>query len=474
MSWIFIHLPRFALEVRARTLTTPCPLALVAPNGQRILLADAEAERLGVRPGISATTARCLAPGLRLIEPDVPLQERSLRDLAQLLYTEVAEIALKPPQGLLLNLQGMLSLTGGLDNLWRRLTELLTRQELQAWLATGHTPLMAQLLAQAGGTEPRLDGQYPACLLHQLPIRQAGLPREQTERLTGLGIRRLGQLLALPPAETGQRLGPELLDHLDRLRGRKADPQVFFVPPPVFERRIEFLEEVEQIAALLFPLRRPLRELEDFLRRRQRALARLEIGVLHRQRPATRFQVQSALPCHRAEDWLQLCRLRLERARLEAPALALELHADEWLPLPALAEDLFQQPAGQGLSPQQLLSRLQARLGHERIRNPALRADHRPERAFVWQDPGQAGPALLARPPRPARRPFWLLERPRPVEPRSLRLLEGPERIQAGWWDREPDLRDDRDYYLARTADGGLAWVFRTWRGRWFLHGWFA
>jgi protein ImuB len=55
-------------------------------------------------------------------------------------------------------------------------------------------------------------------------------------------------------------------------------------------------------------------------------------------------------------------------------------------------------------------------------------------------------------------------------------LREGPERIESGWWDGA-DTR--RDYYVAESPAGELAWIFRDHRrgtddGEWFLHGLFA
>jgi protein ImuB len=53
-------------------------------------------------------------------------------------------------------------------------------------------------------------------------------------------------------------------------------------------------------------------------------------------------------------------------------------------------------------------------------------------------------------------------------------LLAGPERIESGWWDGD-DAK--RDYFVARLADGALAWVYRE-NGpgstSWHLHGLFA
>jgi protein ImuB len=64
-------------------------------------------------------------------------------------------------------------------------------------------------------------------------------------------------------------------------------------------------------------------------------------------------------------------------------------------------------------------------------------------------------------------RPAWLLRAPQPLpaqdglpvlDGRPLRLLLGPERIEAGWWDANLVARD---YFVAADADGALVWVWR-------------
>jgi protein ImuB len=73
------------------------------------------------------------------------------------------------------------------------------------------------------------------------------------------------------------------------------------------------------------------------------------------------------------------------------------------------------------------------------------------------------------------RRPLWLLRIPEPLPCalQSLQLLEGPERIETGWWDGRDVARD---YYIARDAAGAELWVFRERLPPhgWFLHGMFA
>jgi protein ImuB len=82
------------------------------------------------------------------------------------------------------------------------------------------------------------------------------------------------------------------------------------------------------------------------------------------------------------------------------------------------------------------------------------------------------------------RRPVWLLPHPEALAERNglprrrgaLKLLEGPERIETGWWSRG-DVGDiTRDYYVARDAQGVRLWVFREHKAPrgWFLHGVFG
>ena len=68
-------------------------------------------------------------------------------------------------------------------------------------------------------------------------------------------------------------------------------------------------------------------------------------------------------------------------------------------------------------------------------------------------------------------RPLWLLDPPRRLAEGEFALLAGPERIEAGWWD---GAEARRDYFIARTGEASLAWIYRESEGGWFLHGYFA
>jgi protein ImuB len=255
---------------------------------------------------------------------------------------------------------------------------------------------------------------------------------------------------------------------------------------------------------------------------------------------ATELAVALAEPSNDPRHLQLLLRERLARLGLPAPVLELQLRCDRLQPGPAPNAELFPAPAGAREGLARLIERLQARLGPERVQQPVPVADHRPERCTAWQPAGAGAPAaaapamatatataaaatrgttatattattaaataataataaaVSARPIRlpaassgraasVATRPIWLLAQPQPLPERRsrpwldggpLQLLAGPERIESGWWDGAPALRD---YFVARAADGALVWIYRarlpgadTGADGWFLHGRFG
>ena len=67
-----------------------------------------------------------------------------------------------------------------------------------------------------------------------------------------------------------------------------------------------------------------------------------------------------------------------------------------------------------------------------------------------------------------------------------LRLLTRPQRIETGWWDPSGPGLALRDYFIARSEQAGLVWIYRERpssladseatgsQPRWFLQGLYA
>jgi protein ImuB len=232
-------------------------------------------------------------------------------------------------------------------------------------------------------------------------------------------------------------------------------------------------------------------------------VARFTLAMQHEPRhradddtpPCTRLEVALAEASADAGHLHTLLRERLARLPLPAPTLELRLHCHDLVHRAPPNGELFPTQAVHDEGLVRLVERLQARLGRAQVARMQRVADHRPERATTLQalEPGAAPPREPppCLPPEAAlpehlTRPVWLLPEPQPLhtqrmrpllDGRSLLMLSGPERIEAGWWDGAPTARD---YFIAQAHDGSLVWIFRARlpqsrdEGGWFVQGLFA
>ncbi|ERS87859.1 MAG TPA: DNA polymerase Y family protein [Marinobacter hydrocarbonoclasticus] len=473
MLWLYLHFPHLLLDHVRRSQQTQGALAVVDLAGQAILQVCPEADHLGIRPGMRLKTALGLAPDLVILHLDSQQEANLLEEQARWLYRYAAHITLSPPHGLWAEVSSLQRLYGGLPAVWQTVEQALAERQLTAWLALGHTPLAAQLLAQAGKGECTADKGHILTALGKLPLVAAGFDEKSCTRLHRLGLNTLAEVFNLPARELARRLSPELLARIQKAQGTRPDPKSPWHPPHRFRQRADFIQEVEHAQGLLFALQRILTELEEDLCWRQQDTDTLHLLLQHRHEEATRLTLRTTGPEHRAESFLKLLRLKLDQHPLRAPVISLSLSVKRFLGREApVGQDLLGD--GQDLNEawHTLASRLQARLGTEALQQLAPRADHRPE--FAWTASAIKPASRHSETPEvsglPAR-PLWLLSTPHPLAEPPARWFSGPERISAGWWDGQ---RVHRDYYIAQLSSGQLAWVFRDIRDGWYIHGWFG
>lgn len=473
MLWLYLHFPHLLLDHVRRSQQTQGALAVVDLAGQAILQVCPEADHLGIRPGMRLKTALGLAPDLVILHLDSQQETNLLEEQARWLYRYAAHITLSPPHGLWAEVSSLQRLYGGLPAVWQTVEQALAERQLTAWLALGHTPLAAQLLAQAGKGECTADKGHILTALGKLPLVAAGFDEKSCTRLHRLGLNTLAEVFNLPARELARRLSPELLARIQKAQGTRPDPKSPWHPPHRFRQRADFIQEVEHAQGLLFALQRILTELEEDLCWRQQDTDTLHLLLQHRHEEATRLTLRTTGPEHRAESFLKLLHLKLDQHPLRAPVISLSLSVKRFLGREApVGQDLLGD--GQDLNEawHTLASRLQARLGTEALQQLAPRADHRPE--FAWTASAIKPASRHSETPEvsglPAR-PLWLLSTPHPLAEPPARWFSGPERISAGWWDGQ---RVHRDYYIAQLSSGQLAWVFRDIRDGWYIHGWFG
>lgn len=472
MLWVYLHFPNLLLEHYQQSQSEPQPLALVQGRPPRIIAVNTLASTAGIAPGQALGTATCLQPSLAVMPADEALQQQVLEQLCGWAYQFAAHLRPWSPDGILLEASSVARLHGGVQPLLRQLQQGLEAQAFTVWMATGISPLMARTLARALAHNPAsLCMEDPALLvkaLARLPVSDIDLPPQSCERLLRMGLNRTGDLFALPDRQLAQRLGPELVTYLRQMRQPGKDSLPAWQPPTVFRQRLDLIQEAEHMAALFFPLQRLLQGLTGFLQIRQQCTDTLLLILQHREHAATHLQVRTTTVDYREARFMELCRLHLEQHVLVAPVIALTLSVERFQAQDSQAQDLFGSVASDEELLQELLGRLEAKLGQHRVNRLAAQADHRPEHAWRYLPLQHRRPTPKTELPR---RPLWLLPNPMPLRETPEAWLGGPERIQGGWWDGQ---RLQRDYYIARLPDQNLAWLFRDDSGGWFVHGWFA
>ncbi|MBK8121644.1 MAG: DNA polymerase Y family protein [Sulfuritalea sp.] len=388
------------------------------------------------------------------------------------------------PAALRLEIAGSLRLFGGLPALLRMVREDLAAMDLAAQLAVAATPLAALWLARAGGTEAAICPDLPTtrAALAAVPLTALELVPPLARRLEGFGLRRIGDLLTLPRASLGARLGKPFVIDLARALGEIADPQTCFVFPERFEQGLELPAPVEAAPVLLFAARRLVAALAGWLAARNAAVRGIELRIDHGHGVTTSVPLAFSAPVHAATRIERVLKERLDTLVLSAPALALRLRVGHAEPREARSQALFDGAGQRHEALADLMDRLAARLGSQAVQGLACHADHRPELASRLSPDNPADKSAI-KPPASAipPRPLWLVDPPealrefhgRPQRAGPLTLLAGPERIESGWWDGS-DAR--RDYFIAVDSQARWLWIFRDPRppGGWFLHGWFG
>ena len=476
MLWLCLHLPHLPLDVFGRGLAQDQPVAIASHDRRPVVVAcNAPARALGIEPGMAAVAALALAPQTLTRLREETTEATALRTIAGWALQFASKVSIEPaaPAAVVLDIAGSLRLFGGLRRIVGCVRAEIAALGYAARLAVAPTPTAAVLLALSGdGIAVRHAGDLPRALA---PLPLALLPghRNAIDTLSDMGIDCIGDALRLPRDGFARRFGQPLLDALDRAHGRLPDPRLPFVPPGRFESRLLLPAPVIAAEALLFAAQRLLAECCGWLVGRGLGLMRFAFALEHEDTPApTVVTINLSAPSRDAAHLLRTVRERFTALHLPGRVEAIDLRSLEVASLAGSNRSLLPEPASPEAA-HALLARLCARLGDDAVLGIATAGDHRPEHAWAAHPATMPGArtAPTAFPPRP----LWLLDPPRLIPAAratgdAFVLLDGPERIETGWWDGR-DVR--RDYYVARTADGERLWLFRT-DDNWFIHGIFG
>jgi protein ImuB len=312
--------------------------------------------------------------------------------------------------------------------------------------------------------------------LGKLPVSCLAADTDTFKSLARTGIRSIGQLASLPRDALARRFGQGFLDQLYRAFGDLPDPQPAFTPPSRFAARLALPSPVSEAEALLFGAQRLILQMTGYLSAGNAGVTRLRLALEDEDRKKTDVIVALSIPSRDPKHLLNLLRERFSQTRLQARSEAMTLEALDIAQLAPRNFSFLPDAAHVREERATLVERLRARLGNDAVHGLSLFPDARPE--FAWHE---AEPGAVAHSGPPLLRPAWLLHHPRrlklhdghPWLDGELLILDGPERIETGWWDGGDVMRD---YFVARNDNGATYWIYRerSIEKNWFLHGIFS
>ncbi len=416
--------------------------------------------------------------------------QESLQEVALGLLQYTPNLAFLEGCAIAMEVSASLDLFHGPRSLWRRVHATLENMRVCARAGMAPTATGALLLARQTHIRRRrvVSPQALARLLDPLPPRLLSEAGPYLEWLDGIGCQTLAQLRHLPRTGLQQRSSPLLMQALDAAYGDAGQYLAWFAAPEIFSQRYELMERLEHTGPVLAVGKRLIEQLCGWLHARQLAVCVLTLLLHHEKgrhaQAPTPIILRLSENSWLAKDFLGVLSEQLQNKALNSGVIAIELSISQTAPRPVASASLFPEPAQWLRQEHRLLDLLSARLGGDRILHAQPLADYRPEQANRWEPAIHAAEARL--PPCLAThsRPFWLLPQAIPLETKNnrliyqgsaLHLVQGPERLESGWWDDAG--HEKRDYFIAQDRNAARYWIYRQRESRdlrWFLHGLFA
>ncbi|WP_246333483.1 Y-family DNA polymerase [Aureimonas mangrovi] len=459
------------------------------------------AQALGLSPGLGLAEARARFPGLDARPADEGALARLLDDLACWCERWTPLVAFDGPDGLILDISGCAHLFGGEAAMLTDIVRRLRAQGIAGQAAVAAHAATARALARhAPGTVLAAGAAVDA--LSPLPAAALGPEPRTAALLSRLGLKRVGDVLALPRAGAARRFGPDFMRRLDEATGRARSPIGPRRPVPLILHEQRLFEPVSRQEDILRIAEVLAARVAGDLERRGEGARRLELALFRVDGAVERIDVALSRPARNPARLSRLFKERLTAGGEERDAgFGYDLVRLCVLVADPLDETqaTFAEASGERREPvEALIDRLSARLGEVAVHGLDAVESHRPERAQIRR-PGMGGEcaarALLPE-AQIAPRPLRLLAPPEPVETtaevpegapalfrwrRALHRVcrvEGPERIAPEWW--RTDAGETRDYWRVEDEAGRRFWLYREGRygearrPAWYLHGLFA
>lgn len=428
-----------------------------------------------------------IAPETTILEKCPIKEQQALDAMAMALLQYTPEVTFDDDFSIIMDVTASLRLFGGVLAICHCIAKSIRTLGFTAQVGAGPTAMGAWLLARS----PRNRGQILrrrvltmkslARRIDQLPCWLLPQTAPFAEWLRGLDAVDFGAIRRLPRPGLMRRTNKNLVEALDLAYGTTAEMFEWIKIPALFSAHAETFDRIEQADALVFGATKLILQMTGWLVAQQLAVTSFTLLLEHERgrtaMPPTPLTIALAEPTWKEPHLLRLLKEHLAKIELIAPVIGLRLETGQLVPMVPPTDSLFPDPGGSPADFNRLLELLTARLGVENVLAPSMTHDYRPEICNTWAPATRKIPRNDGQ-SQSVKRPFWILPKPiallirdhRPFYGSPLKLIEGPERIEAGWWS---DKTAARDYFTAQGSDGSCYWIYleRAQDARWFLHG---
>ena len=374
-------------------------------GGQRLIAVNQAAALAGLSPGQALADARALEPALRVVDAALAADARALTALADWCgryspWTAPSGLEAGGAGGTWLDISGCAHLFDGEAALLADLLRRIRAIGYAVQAAIADTPGAAWAVARFGGRKDAGMTVVPpgaivppggqAAVLAPLPVAALRLTPAQREDLDRLGLRRIGDLLALPRAGLAARFGNALPRRLDQALGHVDEPISPRRPAPVLRLRLAFPEPVAQLDAVKAAARRLLAAMDQRLEAAGRGSRRLELALYRTSGQVDTVAVGTSRPSRAPDHLMRLLAEQLDRlpetGALDSMVDLVILAVQRSEPLTAAQDAFADDPARRGAdlaALAALVDRLSSRLGAASVIQLQARESHVPERAQV-------------------------------------------------------------------------------------------
>jgi protein ImuB len=474
------------------------PLAIIAVSGskRRIMAVNRIAQSRGVMAGQRLTDAKAIVPDLVAVAADREADHAALGALSRWAQRFTPSTAANAPGGLWLDITGCARLWRGERRLVEAIIEQLSARGIPCRAAVADTFGAAWAFARRTDRYHILPPEGHRDLLPDLPLGALRLSAETLAGLRRLGLKTIGQAMALPRTQLAGRF-EDLLPRLDQALGDAPEAVAFEHPPSLWFESAAFADFIMTPDDLQRAIDMLAAKLCHRLGEAGQGGQRFEARFFGADNSIQRISIATSLPNRDAKGIGKLLAARLETID---PGFGIEVVTLRAGRIEPMAErQIAMDHRGDGLANiAPLIDKLGNRLGFKNVWRFDVQESHWPERStarvaplaepykHVWQN-GWARPIRLLPRPEPIDVTASIPDDP-PVQfrwrriVRKVRRAEGPERIAPEWW-QEPEgkpAKKARDYYRVEDESGARFWVYRDGHytddggPRWYIHGFLA